>query len=234
MLKRTTDRKTANAATPNGKGAKVANAFSLPAGPDFSCPFATAFCFKICYAGRLEKQYVAFKNVVMHNWNLLKDADWVDMVALLDEMVNAFWIECEQKDLPKAFRIHADGDFFNQTYVEAWRHVISRYSDIQFWVYTRVPSAAITLHNAKLDNLGLYFSSDPDNYQLAQILAVAGINIAHVDTTFAEGKKKYAKATFCPEQKKSLPLISEKGGACFVCGLCVNGRKDVLFSSTKK
>ena len=84
MLKRTQDRKTASSVKSNGKQSRIANSFSLPAGNEFSCPGATSFCQSICYAGKLEKLYPAFRNVVVHNWNALKDLNRFEMFTLLD------------------------------------------------------------------------------------------------------------------------------------------------------
>jgi hypothetical protein len=38
----------------------------------------------------------------------------------------------------------------------------------------------------------------------------------------------------CPEQLKRIPLISEKGGACAVCRLCIDGKSDIRFSISKR
>jgi hypothetical protein len=38
----------------------------------------------------------------------------------------------------------------------------------------------------------------------------------------------------CPENNKSIPLISNAGSACVSCGLCVYGKADIRFSATKK
>ena len=56
-LKRSNDRKVANAVSPNGKTATIANTFGLPAGKAYSCPGETPTCKKVCYAGKLEKIY---------------------------------------------------------------------------------------------------------------------------------------------------------------------------------
>lgn len=233
-LKRTQDRKTANSVMPSGKASRIANAFSLPAGKEYSCPGATDFCNSICYAGKLERIYKGFREVVLHNFNALSAMDFGGMVEALDTMIGAFDKECDRHDAPKYFRIHADGDFFSLTYTQAWREVIRLNPQIHFWAYTRVESAALSLHEASLSNLSLYFSADPENIMLAKTLKAAGINIAMVAKSFAEGKAEFPKATRCPEQTKALPMITAEGGACVTCGLCVKGRKDVLFSVTKK
>jgi len=38
----------------------------------------------------------------------------------------------------------------------------------------------------------------------------------------------------CPENRKQIPLISEKGSACVVCNLCVSNKSDIVFSASKK
>ena len=236
MLKRTKDRKTANAVMPNGKAARIANAFSLPAGRNYSCPFATDFCDSICYAGKLERIYPAFKNVVLHNFDLLKDASFGEMSALLSEMIVDFVKECNKAtakglNAPKLFRIHADGDFFNLDYAMAWDAIVRDFPDIQFWAYTRVPFAAEYLHAANRPNLSLYFSGDKDNIAIARMMERKGVKIAFVADTFAEAREAF-KGARCPEQNnKDFGLITEKGSACARCGLCVFNRGNVLFSA---
>ena len=232
-LKRTQDRKTANLSTPNGKQSKIANAFSLPAGTAFSCPFATNFCDSICYAGKLERIYKGFRAVVLHNFDILKDAKFGDMYNELHEMIDAFRADCDKWNADKLFRIHADGDFFSVDYATAWANVIADNPDIQFWAYTRVPFAIDILNG--LPNLGLYFSADRDNAQLAKVMANKGVNIAFVEDTFDDAKNAMAemgiKGARCPEQNnKDFGIINNDGGACVRCGLCVKGRGNVLFS----
>ncbi len=153
-LLRSKDRKVANAVTPNGKQASIANTFGLPAGKNFSCPGATSICETICYAGKLEKVFPTVKVNLLHNWELLKDADGETMVRLLNEMIHEFNADCDKRNAQKLFRIHWDGDFFNDTYAYAWKTVIDNNTDVQFWVYTRVKSAALILKD--ISNLSLF------------------------------------------------------------------------------
>ncbi|QFG04666.1 hypothetical protein PBI_KEZIACHARLES14_92 [Mycobacterium phage Keziacharles14] len=234
QLKRSKDRKVTNAVNAKGNAAMIANSIGLPSGKGYSCPDATSFCSEICYAGKLEKIYKGVSAVLLHNWNLLSVAGLEDTVTMLSEMVAEFVKESDKRKAPKVFRIHWDGDFFSPTYVAAWARVIRDFGDVQFWAYTRVGTAALFLHAQKLSNLALYFSGDEDNVGVARMLEGKGINVAYVARTFDEGKAEFPKATRCPENNGSLPLISEKGSACVTCGLCVNGRKSVLFSSSKK
>lgn len=231
MLKRTKDRKVTNLVTKGGNPS-IANSFGLPAGKAYSCPGATKFCESICYAGKLEKIYKGVKTVLLHNWELLYGAGYSDTVALLDSMITEFESECDRKDAPKLFRIHWDGDFFSDQYTKAWAETIQNHPNTRFWVYTRVYTAAAMLQG--LDNLSLYFSADKDNLTTARAAQDIGIKIAYVGRTFAEGKEVFVRSTKCPENNKALPLISERGSACVACGLCIDERKNVLFSTSKR
>ena len=237
-LKRSFDRKVANAVSPNGKTATIANTFGLPAGKAFSCPGATSVCESVCYAGKLEKLFKGVKANLLHNWDLVKDADHDTIEELLTDMINDFRADCVKKDAPLLFRIHWDGDFFNDTYTFAWKHVILNNPDIQFWVYTRVKSAAVMLKN--IDNLSLYYSTDSENKSIGIGLKTDhGIRLAYLAKNFAIGqadmKELFNKpGAKCPENKKSIPLISKEGSACVSCGLCVYSKSDIVFSSSKK
>ena len=238
MLKRSKDRKVTNAVSPNGKTPTIANTFGLPAGRNYSCPGATSVCESVCYAGKLEKVYKGVKAVLMHNWDLLKDADGPTMVRLLDEMIVDFKKDCDKKSADKLFRIHWDGDFFNDTYAYAWKTVIVNHPDVRFWVYTRVSSAVAILTD--IPNLSLYFSTDDENRDIAQSLrGLHGTRLAYLGKTFAVTETVMKELTGkvgakCPENNKSIPLISNKGSACVSCSLCVFGKADIRFSASKK
>ena len=236
-LKRSFDRKVANLVTKNGKQAAIANTFGLPAGKAFSCPGATSVCESVCYAGKLEKVYKGVKNTLLHNWELLKDANRNEMILLLDDMIKDFVKDCDKRKAEKLFRIHWDGDFFNDDYAYAWKTVILNYPDIQFWVYTRVPTAAIILK--QIPNLSLYFSTDDENIGHAKNMKVLGIKLAYLGKTFAMTETIMKDLTGkpgakCPENAKKIPLISTNGSACVSCGLCVFNKADIRFSASKK
>ena len=236
-LKRSNDRKVANAVSPNGKTPTIANTFGLPAGKNFSCPGATSICESVCYAGKLEKVYKGVKNTLLHNWELLRNADMDTMSLLLSDMISDFIADCEKRNAQKLFRIHWDGDFFNDTYAYAWKAVIQNNPDVQFWVYTRVPTAAIILKD--IPNLSLYFSTDDENVNHAKNMKVLGIKLAYLGKTFAVTETVMKELTGkpgakCPENAKKIPLISTNGSACVSCGLCVFNKADIRFSASKK
>ena len=237
-LLRSKDRKVANAVTPNGKQASIANTFGLPAGKSYSCPGATTVCETVCYAGKLEKIFPGVKKNLLHNWELLKDADGVTMSSLLNEMIDEFIVDCNKRNAPKLFRIHWDGDFFNDTYTMAWKEVILNYPDIQFWVYTRVKSAALMLKD--IANLSLYYSTDSENKDTGvELKKDHGIRLAYLAKNFLIGQADMKAlmgrpAAKCPENNKQIPLISTKGSACVSCSLCVYSKSDIVFSASKK
>ena len=237
-LKRSNDRKVANLVTKNGKQAAIANTFGLPAGKDFSCPGATSVCESVCYAGKLEKLFKGVKANLLHNWDLVKDADQDTLESLLTDMINDFRADCVKKDAPMLFRIHWDGDFFNDIYTQAWKTVINNNTDIQFWVYTRVKSAALILKD--ITNLSLYFSTDSENVKVGVDLKIKnGVRLAYLAKNFAIGqadmKEMIGKpGAKCPENNKQIPLISNNGSACVSCSLCVYSKADIVFSATKK
>ena len=237
-LKRSNDRKVANAVSRNGKTPTIANTFGLPAGKNFSCPGATSICETVCYAGKLEKVYKGVKATLLHNWELLRNADMDTMSLLLSDMIADFIADCEKRNAEKLFRIHWDGDFFNDTYAYAWKAVIENNPDIQFWVYTRVKSAALILKD--ISNLSLYFSTDDENKETAFDLKTnSKVRLAYLGKTFAETENTMKELTGkpgakCPENAKRIPLISTNGSACVSCGLCVFNKADIRFSASKK
>jgi len=220
-LKRSNDRKVANAVSKNGKTPTIANTFGLPSGKAYSCPGETSVCSKVCYAGKLEKIYKGVRDNLLHNWNLLKDANYEEMYDLLSAMIKEFIVDCEKKE-----------------YARAWKHVILNNPDVQFWVYTRVKSAALILKG--MDNLSLYYSADSENVKTAVDLKLNhGVRMAYLAQNFATGKADVKEmigrpAAKCPENAKQIPLISTKGSACVSCSLCVYSKSDIIFSASKK
>jgi hypothetical protein len=245
-LKRSGDRKVTNAVTISGN-VKGKNSFGLPSGTAFSCPGATSFCEKICYAGKLEKVYTGVRNSLLHNWNLLNGNTLAGMQVLLMGMMSEFVQETDRMvskgtNATYDFRIHWDGDFFSRDYAEAWAAVIRTFPMVNFWVYTRSFTGPVQVIDilAGIPNLNLYLSADPVNINEANSVAsqYPGVFIATVADTFAEARETImdnARKTYaCPENRGSIPLVSKRGSACVSCGVCVQGRGDVLFSVKKK
>jgi len=238
-LKRSKDRKVANAVNAAGKAPTIANTFGLPSGKAYACPDATEVCELICYAGKLEKVYKGVREVLLHNFETLQAMSRDEMVEALSEMIADFERDCEKRGADKLFRIHWDGDFFSPEYADAWREVVARHADVHFWVYTRVTTAAVMLHKASLPNLALYYSADSANAPIAEMLKrTYGIRLAWLAENFQVGQAALKALTGkpgakCPENAKRLALIAPEGSACVRCGLCVFGKADVVFSRSK-
>jgi hypothetical protein len=99
---------------------------SLPAGRvfrDATCPGATEFCEKICYALH---GYIQFQEYIYFlNW------------AYIRLFPERFFKAVTQAKLSPVFRIHVGGDFFSLEYLELWMRIIEARPDVRFFTYTR-------------------------------------------------------------------------------------------------
>lgn len=224
------------------------NTFGIPAG--ITCPGATmgdGGCHKVCYARKLERMpwLASLRKLLAHNWELLEHASYHEMVRLLRWLMEDFRVSHAKAvkkygDFPLKFRIHYDGDYFSVLYAQAWARIIRENPDIQFWSYTRsfIPECNVipVLHGAA--NHALYLSVDPVNKKLAALRLAEhpDIKLAFMDRTF-DGAQEVAveltgkRQAKCPEGWKT-PLIDARGGACESCGLCITGRRSLLFSTS--
>ena len=187
--------------------------------------------------------YMGVKDVLVHNWDLLSNASVIGQVSLLANMIDEFRKDSVKRSAPLVFRIHWDGDFFSESYAMAWANVIKRNPDIQFWVYTRSFTDKLNVVPilAGIDNLALYLSVDDENVRFANVIReeYPGVKLAYLSDSFDNAKTVMLSLTdkpgaACPENKASIPLITEKGGACVSCGLCIFGKADIRFSTSKK
>lgn len=219
----------------------IPNSFGLPSG--LSCPGLTPFC-ESCYANNTENYSPGVRDLVTHNFNLLKDASVDRMVELLDEAIGRFWSVCEGKNIAlkdRLFRIHWDGDFFSEDYARAWVIVMRKYSHVSFWTYTRsfVGTVNVVPILVEAENLALYLSADQYNMEAAK--AVVGefpkVLLALCAEDYASGRELTQgtgrKVLVCPENSGRMPLVSDKGrGACIDCRLCPDAKRDVIFSTS--
>src|SRR3954466_459962 len=97
-LRRSADRKVTNLPSPNGKTAKIANSFGLPAGRAYTCPGATATCQRVCYAGKLENLYKGLRQLLEANMAALVGQDRDAMARLLGELIVDFRADCERAE----------------------------------------------------------------------------------------------------------------------------------------
>jgi len=136
---------------------------SLPAG--HSCPAALACLSKAnkvtgkltdgpasefrCYAASGENLFPVVRKSRWHNFNLLRGKTEMQMADVI------------YKSLPtkcKLVRIHASGDFFSQTYFDAWVSVATVMSDKIFYAYTKALPYWIARRGSIPDNFKLVAS----------------------------------------------------------------------------
>lgn len=186
--------------------------FTLPAG--WSCPSAKDCLSRAdkktgkitdgpdtvwrCFAASAEATYPSLRNMVWHNFELLKDA-LSDGVEACADLICA--------SLPDKFdimRVHVGGDYFHRNYFLAWCLVAKRNPDKVFYSYTK--SLAILGGIPKPDNLVLTASRGGKSDDLIDALGWKearvvyseqeavdlGLEIDHDDTHAAFGKENFA------------------------------------------
>ena len=216
----------------------IRNSLGLAAGA--SCPGRTEFCVS-CY-GIQSEQSAGVRSAMRRNLDALLEAGSIEgMTRLLDEAVDGFAAHADRKRLPAAdrlFRIHWDGDFFSEDYARAWRRVLLRHLDIQFWAYTRsfTPEVNVVPILARLPNLELYLSVDRYNHDRAAAVLEEwpSVHAALCADTEAHARALLPdrRSVACPENIGRVSLMSEGRGACTNCRLCVDGAVDVRFLTT--
>ena len=126
--------------------------FSLPS--RFTCPGATQWCLKHCYAARFERIWpncrLAYSRNLLLTWNTRR---------FVSSMLRSI-----PKNLP-VLRIHVSGDFYSVEYIDPWRHIAEKRPQTAFWAYTRswtVPNLLPALEALrKVANVHLFASVDP-------------------------------------------------------------------------
>jgi len=138
----------------NAKLGKGIHIFNLPAG--HTCPFAKECLSKAnpltgkivdgkhcrfrCFAASDEARSPNARKTRWHNFGLLWKSTTQEMADL---------IEASLPKVAKIVRIHESGDFFNQSYFDAWLEVARRKPSVLFYAYTK----AIPFWLARLDKL---------------------------------------------------------------------------------
>jgi len=177
--------------------------FSLPART--TCPGASPWCLKHCYAHRYEQLRPVCRRAYQRNLALAQRPS--EFVRLLTGVL--------PRILP-CMRIHVSGDFHNVRYCESWRHICAAFPQTSFWAYTRswsVPALYPALNQLRaLPNVELLASTDP-----TMPLPPKGWRTAFIETD--------ARATgmLCKEQ-------TQQQETCLACGYCFrNSKGDVTF-----
>lgn len=195
-------------------------AFSLPAGPDFTCPGATEAC-KDCYAQKGRHVFNNVQKALIKNWVTLSFfASKADLPGAVDFMLSII-----DHSAP-IFRIHESGDFDSQFAVDMWTEVARARPTTKFWFYTR--SFHLDFQNLlALPNVMGWASTDPFNATAAKVFA----DKHKMKQAFGPWEHEAA----LPANSFVCPVTSGKLGldaACEKCKLCVvkdRTTKNVVF-----
>lgn len=236
-----------------GATVKVRNAFGTTPGAKTCAAGMTPFC-EDCYACTVASFRPNVLAVLDHNADeLIACGDDVDAIAsLLGAVVDGFRREAERHGTPLVFRPYWSGDVHNAACAVAWSRVMTANPDVTFWQYTR--AFPFVQHLANVENLNLYLSVDAWNVDAAREVldAFPHLRVALCGRTQEEavalGEKLDRTPAPCPENVGRIPLMCGMSGrrsdvptggdlaqgACVACGLCVYGRRDVGFSTSKR
>lgn len=125
--------------------------FSLPSKK--TCPGASLWCLKHCYANRYEQRRPNCQAAYLENLNLANNIEEFKkvMTGVLPRII-------------PYFRIHVSGDFFSEEYIKAWTEICKAFPQTIFWSYTRswtIPELRSALDELKsLPNVQLFASVD--------------------------------------------------------------------------
>ena len=169
--------------------------FSLPS--FVTCPGASPWCRKHCYAWRFEKLRPNCRRGYIRNLALSLQPDR--------------FVEHVLKSLPEdapLVRIHVGGDFYSAEYARNWVEICQARPHSLFWSYTRSWNAPILLPSLELlrqqTNLQLFASTDPDMPLPPETWRAAFIELA-------------PRATGIPCRHQQGEVAS-----CLECGYCFN------------
>ena len=188
-------------------------AFSLPAGPDFTCPGATEACVD-CYAQKGRHHFSSVQKSFIRNWTTLsffsRNNDYLGAAEKLLELIpiNA-----------SIFRIHESGDFENQFAIDVWEEVIRARPNTKFWFYTR----SFKLDFSKilsLPNVTAWASTDSFNAEEARAFAEQN-KIRQAFGPVFDPDSKIENSFICPVTSGKLAVDA----ACEKCKLCVDKNK---------
>lgn len=173
--------------------------FSLPA--HSSCPGASDWCRKVCYAARITSRFPNARSAYERNMNLRHDSRFVN--AMVDRILKAKRPE---------FRIHVSGDFDKWEYIQDWWTIVNRCCDVTFWAYTRSwtqPELRAWLEDLReLPNMQLFASIDTTIEQMPP----EGWRVAYID------EDPRFRGMVCLEQVGKMK-------DCTACGYCQRKRR---------
>ena len=193
--------------------------FTLPAG--WSCPAAKDCLSRAdretgkvtdgkdtvfrCFMASAEARSPSLRNLVWHNFELLREALKLDFEAGFENSPHT--ADLIHKSLPKKFdimRVHVGGDYFTKEYLQAWIEVAKRNPDKIFYSYSKslhlfrqfvLPENLVLTasRGGKYDELiDLHGWKEALVVYSEQEAKEKGLEIDHDDTHAAFGKENFA------------------------------------------
>ncbi len=174
---------------------KVGDAYTFSLPSHVTCPGASPWCLKYCYAHRYERRRPICRRAYQKNLALAKQHG--EFVRIMTGVL--------PRILP-CMRIHVAGDFFGSEYIKAWKRICSAFPQTRFWAYTRswaVPHLLPALETLRAcPNVELLASTDS-----TMPLPPKGWRVAFVQSD------PRASGLSCKEQ-------SQQEASCLACGYC--------------
>jgi hypothetical protein len=143
-----------------------------------------------CYAASMELRSPNAYQLHKRNFETLRNARSVqDKVNILVASIKEQQIDIDCRRV----RIHSSGDFFVQSYFDAWLEVAKMYPEIVFYAYTK----SIKFWVRRLDEI-------PNNFKLTASYG------GQMDSLIDEYGLKNVRVVFSPEEAKELGLPIDK------------------------
>ena len=173
----------------NHKLPRSTGIFNLPRA--ITCPGRTAYCQKVCYAGKAERMYKAVLPYRTRMLTLTKDPSFVGLMTA--EIL---------RSKRSVIRIHESGDFYDQAYLDKWIGIAAALPKVTFYAYTKSHMLDFSRRPA---NLIVRLSTDPTSGTEA-IAALPGFD----GEAWTVAKKSIEKSNIfvCP-------------GSCKTCDYCL-------------
>jgi len=148
-----------------------------------------------CYAASMELRSNNAYELHKRNYEVLRNAKTVqDKVNVIVNSIKAQGIDQDCRRV----RIHASGDFFVQSYFDAWLQVAEQFPEIIFYAYTK----SIKFWVRRMDSI-------PANFKLTASYG------GHMDALIDEHGLKNVKVVYSVEEakKQSLPIDKDDSHA---------------------
>lgn len=200
--------------SPSKISLKGNRAFSLPAGPDFTCPGATKACDG-CYAQKGRHVFNNVQSAFARNFAFMQSFEASnDVKGCAEALLRAI------HEKAPIFRIHESGDFHSAFAIKVWTEVAKARPQTQFWTYTRSFKLDFRKFIA-VPNVTLWASTDSYNEDQAVAFVAKHVGVKHAYGPLAKPEDLPAQSFICPVTSGKLAVE----GACEKCMLCVDKRR---------